>query len=283
MSSAPTVLVVDDEENIRTMLRRVLESEDFIDTTVGTVPGALAAISQYRFDVLISDLNVGHPADGFVVVSAMRRTHPETLTFILTGYPGFETALEGLRQHVNEYLIKGTPIEELVEKIKAGLAAGQPSVRPQGSKRVPAVIEENKDKVIEEWLRRVNADDELKMVELWEADRKDHVPGLLQEAIERACDKCIGVGRQQAAEQHGTLRYHQGYSVPMLINEARLLQNGIAECIQRKLLVIDLSNLMTDMRKMSDTISMELEQSVRAFVAQQGWRSHRQDSKRGAK
>jgi ActR/RegA family two-component response regulator len=40
-----------------------------------------------HFDVLISDLNIGHPADGFVVVSAMRRTQPDTLTFILTGYP----------------------------------------------------------------------------------------------------------------------------------------------------------------------------------------------------
>jgi DNA-binding NtrC family response regulator len=128
------------------MLRMVLESEDFAVTTVGTVPEALAQITQFRFDVLISDLNLGHPADGFVVVSAMRRTRPETFTFILTGYPGFETALEALRQHVHDYLIQGTPIEELIEKIKTGLAIGQPSTRPAESKRVPAVIEENKDR-----------------------------------------------------------------------------------------------------------------------------------------
>jgi DNA-binding NtrC family response regulator len=68
----------------------VLESEGFTVTTVGSVPEALNQITKCRFDVLISDLNVGHAADGFVVVSAMRRMHPETLTFILTGYPGFE-------------------------------------------------------------------------------------------------------------------------------------------------------------------------------------------------
>ncbi len=283
MSGAPRVLVVDDEENIRTMLRMVLESEGFVVTAVGTVPEALAEISQYRFDVLVSDLNVGHPADGFVVVSAMRRTHPETLTFILTGYPGFETALEALRQHVNDYLIKGTPVDELVKKIKAGLATGQPSAGRPGTKRVPAVIEENKENVIREWLRRVNENDELQLLQLSEADRKDHVPSLLDEAINRARDKYIGVARQKAAEQHGTLRYHQGYSVPMLITEARLLQNGIAECVRSNFLVIDLSNLMPDMMKMTDTISMELEQSVRAFTAQQGWRSRQQDSRRGTK
>jgi DNA-binding response OmpR family regulator len=283
ISDAPRVLVVDDEESIRSMLRMVLESEGFAVTAVATVPEALVQITQYRFDALISDLNVGHPADGFVVVSAMRRTRPEALTFILTGYPGFETALEALRQHVNGYLIKGTRIEELVEKIKAGLAAGHASERPVPTKRMATVVEENKEKVIGEWLRRVNANDELRMVELSEEERKDHVPGLLEEAIARARDQDIGAGRRKAAEQHGTLRYHQGYSVPMLITEARLLQDVIAECVQRNFLVIDLSNLMPDMIKTSDTIAGELEQSVRAFAAQQGWRSRRHGSNSGVK
>ena len=94
----PRVLVVDDEENIRSVLQQVLEKEGFKVTTVGTVTDALALISHLHFDVLISDLNIGHPGDGFVVVSAMRRTQPDALTFILTGYPAFDTALEALRQ-----------------------------------------------------------------------------------------------------------------------------------------------------------------------------------------
>ena len=65
MAGVTKVLVVDDEESVRTMLRVVLESEDFTVTTVGTVPEALAQITQFRFDVLISDLNIGHPADGW--------------------------------------------------------------------------------------------------------------------------------------------------------------------------------------------------------------------------
>jgi len=270
MGAAPRVLVVDDEENIRTMLSMVLESEHFAVKAVGTVAEALAQITQGEFDVLISDLNIGHPADGFVVVSAMRRTHPETLTFLLTGYPEFETALEALRQHVNDYLIKGTPIEELIVKIKAGLASGQPATPPQKAMRVPAVIEEDTEKVIAEWLRRVNANDELRMVQLSEEERKDHVPGLLDEAIAQARSEAIGAGRQMAADQHGALRYQQGYSIPMLIAEARLLQDVIAECVRRNFLMIDLSNLMPDMIKMTDTISMELEQSLRAFTAKQG-------------
>ena len=270
MGAVPRVLVVDDEESIRTMLRMVLESEDFAVTAVGTVSEALAEITQSDFEVLISDLNIGHPADGFVLVSAMRRTHPNTLTFLLTGYPEFETALEALRQHVNGYLIKGTAIEELIVKIKAGLESGQPAASPQNTKRVPSVIEEDTEKVIVEWLKRVNANDELKMVKLSEEERRDHVPGLLAEAIGRARGEAIGANRQRAADQHGALRYSQGYSIPMLIAEARLLQDVMAECVRRNFLMIDLSNLMPDMIKITDTISMELEQSVRAFAAKQG-------------
>jgi CheY-like chemotaxis protein len=229
---------------------------------------ALALISHLHFDVLISDLNIGHPGDGFVVVSAMRRTQPDALTFILTGYPAFDTALEALRQHVNDYLIEGTPTKELVETIKTRLANGGPVKRPANTKRVPELIEANKDCVIDQWLQQVKAHAELMRVSLSDADRKDHVPALLDAAVAHARDVATKEGSPNAAERHGRLRYEQGYSVPMIILEARLLQNVIAECIRTNFLVMDLSNLISDMNKMSDTIATELQESTRAFMNQ---------------
>jgi YesN/AraC family two-component response regulator len=269
MPASKSILVVDDEESVRTMLRMVLEGEGYAVTTAGTVPQALALIAQSSFDVLISDLNIGHPSDGFVVVSAMRRTHPAAQTFILTGYPAFQAALEAVRQHVNQYLIKGTSVEQLVEKIRAGIDADAASQPPQPSKRVAVVIEQSKEEVIAEWLRRVEAHKELSSVEMSLQDRKDHVPSLLDEAVAHARDEVIGEKRQQAARQHGELRYRQGYSVTMLIAEARLLQNVIADCVRQNFLVIDLSNLISDMARISDTVTLELERSVRAFAEQQ--------------
>ena len=260
------VLIVDDEESIRSMLQLVLEREGFTVTTVGTVAEALALIPQMQFDVLISDLNIGHPADGFVVVSAMRRTQPDASTFILTGYPDFETALEALQQDVGDYLIKGTPVKDLVDRIKTKLANGQPVKRPANNWRVPDVIEANRDWVINQWIERVRTQAELMRVSLSDADRKDHVPALIDAAVAHARDLATKDGSPKAAERHGTLRYQQGYSVPMIILEARLLQNVIAECIRSNFLVMDLSNLISDMNKMSDTITTELQESSRAFM-----------------
>jgi DNA-binding NtrC family response regulator len=209
----PRVLVVDDEESIRSMLQLVLQQEGFTVTTVGSVAEALALISQSHFDVLISDLNIGHPGDGFVVVSAMRRTQPDASTFILTGYPDFETALEALREDVGDYLIKGTPVKDLVERIKTRLTNGQPVKRSADTKRVPDIMEANKDWVINQWLERVRTQAELMRVSLSDADRKDHVPALLDSAVAHARDLVTKDGFPKAAEHHGTLRYQQGYGV----------------------------------------------------------------------
>src|SRR5690348_16573825 len=88
------LLFVDDEENVRTLLPMILRKEGFDVTVVATVPEALDFINRQKFEVLLADLNIGQAGDGFTVVSAMRRTQPEVATFILTGYPDFQSALE---------------------------------------------------------------------------------------------------------------------------------------------------------------------------------------------
>ena len=82
------------------------------------------------------------------------------------------------------------------------------------------MIAAHKDWVVKRWLQRVNSEPELIRVNLSDAERQDHVPDLLDEILAHACEYPIQIEqRQKAAERHGTLRYHQGYSVPMLILE----------------------------------------------------------------
>ena len=151
---------------------------------------------------------------------------------------------------------------------------------PEAIKRVPDVIEENKDWVIDHWLKRVEANAELISVSLSDAERRDHVPDLLDEAVALACGHRVRVDqRQKAAERHGTLRFHQGYSIPMLILEAHLLQVVIAECIRDNFAVIDLNSLIPDIAKISATVSAELEESSRAYMKQYEWHASRPDER----
>jgi len=142
----------------------------------------------------------------------------------------------------------------------------------QQAERVPDVIKANKDHVISEWLQRVKMNPELSAASLSDAERRDHVPDLLDVAIAQACgDPISEEERLKAAEHHGTLRYHQHYSVAMLILEAQLLQDVIAECIRDHVDALDLSHLIPDIAMISDAISAELRESSRTFMKQYEW------------
>jgi DNA-binding NtrC family response regulator len=104
-------------------------------TSVDTVPDALAEIRSAQFDVLISGLNIGQPGDGFTVVSAMRKTQPDCVTLILTGYPGAKSALEAIRNQVDGYLIKPAAIPALVSLIEEKLKQRKPD-RGAATKRI---------------------------------------------------------------------------------------------------------------------------------------------------
>jgi hypothetical protein len=70
-----------------------------------------------------------------------------------------------------------------------------------------------------------------------------------------------------AAAVHGTDRAHQGYTIPLLLAETRILNRVIAEVLQENLLSMDLSAVIPDSLKMGEYLQALLEESVRAFQA----------------
>src|SRR5256714_480734 len=266
MAHKPRVLFLDDEESIRATLPLMLEAYGFMVTPTGTVPEALRLISNEKFDVLIADLNVGNAGDGFTVVSAMRRTQPAAVNFILTGYPAFETALEAIRQQVDDYLTKPTDIELLVQTIQSKLTDRKPThgVQP---KRLPDIIERHLNSIVEHWLTSVKKDEEISAIPLTDVERRDHVPRLLQQALERARGGQLTQEDTDAAQLHGRVRRQQGYSIPLVVREAKILLRAIADCVQENLLAIQVSYLIPDMINVWETVATELEISGKSFVA----------------
>lgn len=261
----PNLLFVDDEPNIRLTLGMYLEDQGFAVTTAASVPEALKLITEKTFDVLIADLNIGHAGDGFTVVSAIRRIHPETVTFILTGYPAFETALQAIRLQVDDYITKPTDTDTLAQRIRAKLA--QPKAEHYvPTKRVSQIVGEKAPEITEQWLDAVSKDGPLSAIKLTKEDRADHVPRLLDVAIKMANGETIPEAETSAARDHGIIRRKQGYTVPLLVRETRLLHDTIAACIQDNLLSIQISYLIQDMVNIYRTTLIMLEESVGAFL-----------------
>lgn len=116
------LLFVDDEPSIRATLPLVLQQHGFDVTAAATVPEAIQKIQHQPFEALLSDLNIAEPGDGFAVVRAIRQVNPQCVAVILTGYPGFDTAVEGIRENIDDYIVKPVEIDILVASMEHNLA-----------------------------------------------------------------------------------------------------------------------------------------------------------------
>src|SRR5580658_2709140 len=102
----PRLLLVDDNESVRTTLRRVLEINQFDVTAAGSVAEALHLIDTQAFDVLLSDLHMPGAGDGLTVVSAMRHVNPKAVTILLSGFPEMDAAAHAILMQADQILVK---------------------------------------------------------------------------------------------------------------------------------------------------------------------------------
>jgi DNA-binding NtrC family response regulator len=128
------ILFVDDEQGIRVTLPPILEKHGFTVKAAANVPDAFSLIDQHRFDVLLSDLNINKDADGLLLIASMCISQPRCRNFILTAYPSFETAQQGIRQSIDGYFTKPVDVENLVAGIRAKLSESY-DLRPRMLKR----------------------------------------------------------------------------------------------------------------------------------------------------
>jgi len=104
-TSAPRVLVADDEEAIRELLVRTLALAEY---HVRTVPDGQAAVDLLRaepFDLLITDLRMPG-LDGLALIREARRLYPHLPIVIITGFSTEASAIEAINLGVAGYLTK---------------------------------------------------------------------------------------------------------------------------------------------------------------------------------
>jgi two-component system, NtrC family, response regulator AlgB len=113
-----SVLIVDDEKNIRTTLTVCLEQLSHQVVSVSSAEGALAALARQPFDLALVDLKLGMES-GLDLLPRMLADRPELLVVIITAYATVETAVEAIRRGAWDYLPKPftpAPIRHLLDR-----------------------------------------------------------------------------------------------------------------------------------------------------------------------
>ena len=113
-----SILVADDEKNIRQTLRVCLEAMDADVTEAGSAPMAVEAFGRTVFDVAFVDLRLG-TQNGLDLIPQFLAENPNVVIIVVTAYATLETAVEAIRRGAWDYLPKPfTPaqIRHLLEK-----------------------------------------------------------------------------------------------------------------------------------------------------------------------
>lgn len=106
------LLIAEDEDSFREALR------DFLSAPLRSIQGfasgeeAIQALRQSPFDLVITDLRL-LGADGLRVLAEAKRSNPEAVVIIITGYASLDTAIQAIRGGAYDYLRKPFQVEEL--------------------------------------------------------------------------------------------------------------------------------------------------------------------------
>ena len=262
------VLVVDDDEIVRATLTGVLGQSGFSVTSAANVADALKYISgPETYDVLLSDLHMPGAGDGLTVVSAMRHANPAAVTLLLSAFPEMAAAAEAIVKQADEILVKPLDLILLIEIIHQRIASVP---RPKHEvETVAEILERTTEGTIQNWFERVQREKSLMAIPMSREQRCGHLPDLFREMICHLCaQKPIGTKElmSSSAREYGAIRFSQGYTATMLVEEFRMLQISIFHTLQNNPTNIDYSVVLTNVMTVADQIDFQLQQSVASFA-----------------
>jgi DNA-binding response OmpR family regulator len=263
------VLLVDDDDAVRAMMKATLERKGFDLVAVSSVTEALRHITTESFDVLITDLHMPNPSDGFAVVTAMRHSQPDALTLLVSGYPDVQSAMAAILLEADEIIVKPFEVGRLAELVREKMNTRKPAVRLE-KERVGVILQRCITGIVEDWLVRVKQSRELNHLPLNDSERTGHLPKLVEDLVVRlskpSSTKDSDAISSDAAIAHGKLRYLQGYTPAMLVHESRILQVTLFGTLQSNLSFLDFSLLLPDVMTIADEVDAQLTQSMDGYM-----------------
>ena len=264
------VLLVDDDSAVRSMMTQGLERKGFAVVGADCVTEALRQIATERFDVLISDLHMPDPGDGFTVVSAMRHSQPNALTMLVSGYPDVQSAMAAILLEADEIVVKPFEIGQFTELVRERVISRKPIKRVE-KESVGAILRRCTTAIVDGWLARTKQSSELNRISMSDEERTGHLPKLVEDLAFRlskpsATAKDSDAVFSAAAVAHGKLRYLQGYTPAMLVHESRILQVTIFGTLQSNLNALDFSLLLLDVMTIADEVDAQLTQSMDSYM-----------------
>ena len=140
-----------------------------------------------------------------------------------------------------------------------------------GTERVSVILRRCAGGIVGGWLARAKQSSELNVVPLNDEQRAVHVPRLVEDMalrLSKSSDamKDSDAISSTAAVAHGKLRYLQGYTPAMLVDESRILEVTVFGMLHSNLHSLDFSLLLPDVTAIADEVDGQLTQSIGGYM-----------------
>ncbi|BDU72089.1 response regulator [Mesoterricola silvestris] len=107
------ILLVDDEEDLRTFLKDALTHDGYRVDDAPDADTALAILSRTHYPVVLTDLNMPGGPTGFDLIAAVHARDPRTLCVVITGYASLETAIRAVKFGAYDFVQKPFRLAEI--------------------------------------------------------------------------------------------------------------------------------------------------------------------------
>lgn len=121
-SGRSSVLVIDDEADLRELLAITIIKLGFDVELAGTVEEAKTLLGQQTFDLVLTDMRLPD-GDGIALVKLVNEQYPQTPIAVITAFGSAETAVNALKAGAFDYLSKPVSLDQLRILVQAAIGA----------------------------------------------------------------------------------------------------------------------------------------------------------------
>lgn len=116
-----SILIVDDDTDVRNMLSTILGDEGYSVETAENGKQAIKTCEKMPFDVALIDIDLPD-IKGTELLHRLKEIQPKMVKIIITGHPSIENTMKAVNEKAEGYVLKPFNVAELLKMIKKLLA-----------------------------------------------------------------------------------------------------------------------------------------------------------------
>src|SRR5690348_12419749 len=131
------VLIIDDDMDMCSLLSKFLVRNGYETDVAYSGPKGLTKFEESNFDIVVCDFRLGN-MDGKEVLLSIKKSKPQTIVLIITGYSDIKTAVDVIKLGAYDYITKPLIPDEVINVIEKAVANPVAETAAPAAKPAPA-------------------------------------------------------------------------------------------------------------------------------------------------